>query len=119
MGCKSPVYESRYYQTIVAKILAEGKGDLVRGGLKEAGVQVSEERDSEFVGRRTETSYKAKSPGKSAFMPEWVQHDEARDSGDMVNDAVVQRKITPLSGEACSTSGSVNAGQRSLWQHEE
>jgi len=42
MGCKSPVYESRYYQKIVAKILAEGKGDLARDGLKEAGAQVSE-----------------------------------------------------------------------------
>ena len=39
MGCKSPVYEPRYYDTMVAKILAEGKGDLARGGLKEAGVQ--------------------------------------------------------------------------------
>ena len=39
MGCKSPVSEFRCYQGIVAKMLAEGKGDLVRGGLKEAGEQ--------------------------------------------------------------------------------
>ena len=83
MGCKSPVSESRYYQRIVAKILAEGKGDLARGGLKEAGVQVSEERDSETMSRRTEIAYKAQSPGKSA------QHDESQDSGDRVNAAVV------------------------------
>ena len=35
------------------------------------------------MSRRTETAYKAKSPGKSA------QHDEALGSGDMVNAAVV------------------------------
>jgi hypothetical protein len=51
------------------------------------------------VGRRTEMSYKAESPGKSA------QHDKAPDSGDTVNDAVVQRKITFLSGEACFSCG--------------
>ena len=83
MGCKSPVYESRCYQRIVAKILAEGKGDLARGGLKEAGAQVSEERDSETMSRRTEIAYKAQSPGKSA------PHDESQDSGDRVNAAVV------------------------------
>jgi hypothetical protein len=47
--------------------------------------------------RRTETAYKAQSPGKSAT------HDEARDSGDRVNAAVVSRKFTSLSGEICST----------------
>lgn len=51
------------------------------------------------MGRRTEMSYKAESPGKSA------QHDKAPDSGDTVNDAVVQRKITFLSGEACFSCG--------------
>jgi len=35
------------------------------------------------MSRRTETAYKAKSPGKSA------QHDEAQGLGDMVNAAVV------------------------------
>jgi len=49
MGCKSPVYESRYYQTIVAKILAEGKGDLVRDGLKEAGVQICGPTDRNVI----------------------------------------------------------------------
>ena len=35
------------------------------------------------MSRRTETAYKAWSPGKSA------QHDKAQDSGDRVNAAVV------------------------------
>ena len=39
MGCKSPVYEPRYYQEIVTKVLAEGKGESAGVGLKEAGVQ--------------------------------------------------------------------------------
>jgi len=39
MGWKSPVCKPDYYQAIVVKILVEGKGDLVRDGLKEAGVQ--------------------------------------------------------------------------------
>jgi hypothetical protein len=42
------------------------------------------------MSRRTETAYKAKSPGKVA------QHTKAQDSGDMVNAAVVSRKITAL-----------------------
>jgi hypothetical protein len=39
MRLKSPVYEPRYYDFMVAKVLAEGKGDTVRRCLKEAGVQ--------------------------------------------------------------------------------
>ena len=42
------------------------------------------------MSRRTETSYKAESPGKLA------QHNEAQDSGDTVNGAVVQRQFTHL-----------------------
>jgi RNA-directed DNA polymerase len=42
------------------------------------------------MSRRTETAYKAKSPGKAA------QDVKARDSGDMVNAAAVSRKITSL-----------------------
>jgi hypothetical protein len=42
------------------------------------------------MNRRTETAYKAKSPGKAA------PDVKARDSGDMVNAAVVLRKITAL-----------------------
>jgi hypothetical protein len=42
------------------------------------------------MSRRTETAYKAKSLGKVA------QHIKAQDSGDMVNAAVVSRKITAL-----------------------
>ncbi len=41
------------------------------------------------MGRRTETSYKAESLGKAAFMPVvWVPHAYAQGSGDTVNDAV-------------------------------
>lgn len=39
MGCKFPEYEPRYYQMIVAKELAEGKGESARFGLKETGAQ--------------------------------------------------------------------------------
>jgi len=53
------------------------------------------------VSRRTETSYKAESSGKAA------QHVKARGSGDTVNEAVVQRKFTFLSGEACLPCGIV------------
>ena len=42
------------------------------------------------MSRRTETAYKAKSPGKVA------QDIKAQDSGDMVNAAVAPRKITAL-----------------------
>jgi hypothetical protein len=49
------------------------------------------------MSRRTETAYKAESPGKSAT------HEKAPDSGDTVNAAVVSRKFTFLSGEICST----------------
>jgi len=42
------------------------------------------------MSRRTETAYKAKSPGKAA------QDVKAQDSGDMVNAAVAPRKITAL-----------------------
>ncbi|MDY0374639.1 MAG: hypothetical protein RBQ72_02785 [Desulfobacterium sp.] len=41
------------------------------------------------MSRRTETAYKAQSPGKSAGLPFRVQHVEAQDSGDRVNAAVV------------------------------
>jgi len=39
MGCKSPVCESRHHRKMVVQTLAEGKGETVRFGLKEAGVQ--------------------------------------------------------------------------------
>jgi hypothetical protein len=42
------------------------------------------------MSQRTETAYKAKSPGEVA------QHTKALDSGDMVNAVVVLRKITCL-----------------------
>ena len=59
------------------------------------------------MSRRTETAYKAKSAGKFA------QQNEAHDSVDTVNAAVVWSKFTFLSGETCSTcdrSGSVRGG---------
>jgi len=49
------------------------------------------------MSRRTETAYKAQSPGKSA------QHDKVQGLGDRVNAAVVWRKNTFLSGEICQT----------------
>ena len=51
------------------------------------------------TGRRTETSYKAESPDKSA------QHVKALGSGDTVNAAAVQWKFTFLSGETCLWCG--------------
>jgi len=39
MGCKSPVCESRHHRKMVMQTLAEGKGETVRFGLEEAGVQ--------------------------------------------------------------------------------
>jgi len=42
------------------------------------------------MSQRTETAYKAKSPGKSA------QHNKAQGSGDRVNAAVVYRRFTLL-----------------------
>jgi hypothetical protein len=61
---------------MVAKVLAEGKGVIVRWCLKEAGVQ-------RYESRRTEMAYKAQFPGRSA------RHDEAQGLGDRVNAAVV------------------------------
>ena len=52
---------------------------------------------------RTETAYKAQSPGKLA------QHNEAPDSGDRVNAAAAQWKFTFLSGEICPTCGLLTA----------
>jgi len=52
---------------IVAKVLVEGKGESVRVGLKEAGVQSYEPTNPAESG-----TYKAQFPGKSA------QHDEAQ-----------------------------------------
>ena len=73
---ESPLYVNPVNMlNILIKILAEGKGGTVRDRLEEASGKV--------MSRRTETAYKAQSPGKSA------QHDEAPDSGDRVNAAVV------------------------------
>ena len=49
------------------------------------------------MSQRTETAYKAQSPGELA------RHNETQDSGDRVNAAVLSRKFTFLSGEICST----------------
>ena len=53
------------------------------------------------MSRRTETAYKAESPGKSA------QHDKALGSGDTVNAAVASSQFTFLSGETCSVCTSL------------
>ncbi len=47
------------------------------------------------MSRRKEMAYKAEFPGKLA------QHNEALDSVDTVNAAVVSPQFTPLSGEIC------------------
>ncbi len=72
----SPLYVSPVnVLNILTKILAEGKGGTVRDRLEEA--------SGKAMSRRTETAYKAQSPGKLA------PHNEALDSGDRVNAAVV------------------------------
>jgi len=76
---------------IVAMILGKGKGDVARCRLKEAGAK--------STSRRTEMSYKAKRAGEFALQ------NETQDPVSMVNDAVVWRQFTFLSGEICSTCG--------------
>ena len=72
---ESPLYVNPVNMlNMLIKILAEGKGGTVRDRLKEA--------SDKAVSQRTETAYKAQSPGKSA------QHDKAQDSGDRVNAVV-------------------------------
>jgi hypothetical protein len=72
----SPLYVNPVNMlNILTKVLAEGKGGTVRDRLKEA--------SGKAMSRRTEIAYKAQSPGKLA------QHNEALDSGDRVNAAVV------------------------------
>ena len=68
--------------------------------------QVASNPECKAVSRRTETAYKAQSPGKLA------QHNKAQDSGDRVNAAVVQRQFTSLSGEICPNSGVDHYGSR-------
>ena len=58
------------------------------------------------MSRRTETAYKAQSPGELA------QHNKAQGLGDRVNAAVVWRKFTSLSGEICPTCGQDGYGSR-------
>ena len=76
----------------LTKVLADGKGVSVRKGLKgwseaQGEPQARATKGSgnpkcKAMSRRTETAYKAQSPGKSA------PHDKALDSGDRVNAAV-------------------------------
>ena len=63
---------------MLIKILADGKGGTVRDRPEEARVQSYEPTDPATGG-----TYKAQSPGKLA------PHNEALDSGDRVNAAVV------------------------------
>jgi len=90
----SPLYVNpvNVFNTLT-KVLADGKGVSVRKGLKgwsEAegepqarGTKGSGNPECKVMSRRTETAYKAQSPGELA------QHNEAQDSGDRVNAAVV------------------------------
>ena len=71
----SPLYVSPVNMlNILTKVLAEGKGGTVRDRPKEA--------PGKTMSRRTETAYKAQSPGKLA------PRNKALDSGDRVNAAV-------------------------------
>jgi hypothetical protein len=77
----------------LTKVLADGKGVSVRKGLKGCSEAQGEPRaratkgsgnpECKAMSRRTEKAYKAQSPGELA------QHNEAPDSGDRVNAAVV------------------------------
>jgi len=58
----------------LTEVLAEGKGGTARDRRRKP--------ECKAMSRRTETTYKAESPGKSA------RHDKALDSGDTVNVAV-------------------------------
>ena len=72
----SPLYVNPVNMlNILTKVLAEDKGGTVRDRPKEA--------SGKAMSRRTKTAYKAQSPGKLA------PHNEALDSGDRVNAAVV------------------------------
>ena len=71
------------------QVSEDSEGVVARGRLKEARVQESERNEtSEAVSRRTETAYKAQSPGELAGLPFRVQHNEAQGSGDRVNAAL-------------------------------
>ncbi len=79
-------------------------------------MQVSE--DSESMSRRTETAYKAESPGKSA------PHGEALGSGDTVNAAlgVSLRSLTCVVKDHVLIRGDLSDvrllfWQRPVWQH--
>jgi len=84
---------------LLTQVLAENKGGTVRDrpkGLSKAkcepqarATKGSGNLECKTMSRRTETAYKAWSPGKSAGLPFRVQHDKALDSGDRVNAAVV------------------------------
>jgi len=87
---ESPLYvnPASVFDTF-AQVLAEGKGGTARDRPKEAGAQSDEPTNRNSIQGRV--------PGKLA------RHNEALDSGDTVNAAVVSRKFTFLSGEICST----------------
>ena len=73
---ESPLYVNPVkVLNILTKVLAEDKGGTARA--------VRRKSECKAMSRRTETAYKAQSPGKSA------QHDKAPGSGDRVNAAVV------------------------------
>jgi len=88
----SPLWEDRN-----CKPLAKGKGILVRGCLKEAW--------SKSASRRTETSSEACAQGRAG-----TRQRSPVDPRAEVNGAVVQRKFTFLSGEACPRAGRVLMG---------
>jgi hypothetical protein len=84
-GKGSPLYVNPVnVLNILTKILAEEQ--VLRSRLMAGGGTARdrpEEASGKAMSRRTETAYKAQSPGKLA------PHNEALDSGDRVNAAVV------------------------------
>ncbi len=93
---ESPLYMNPVNVNVfstLTKVLAEGKGVSVRKGLKGWSEAQGEPQarttkgsgnpERKAMSRRTETAYKAQSPGELA------QRNEAPDSGDRVNAAVV------------------------------
>jgi len=75
MGCKSPIHESCLYNIDISISQKQEPAPDSDPGASPRGV-VWRKLECKAMSRRTETAYKAKSPGKAA------QDDKARDSGE-------------------------------------
>ena len=98
MGCKSPVrnWESQGDQhakwiTPIDKVRGEGNGGRATDRRKEAGAKTCEATNRNVIQGRV-------------CRGEWAKHHEAvSQKGSQVNDELVQRQFTFLSGEGCRT----------------